>query len=116
MATFLGAQKNRHLPLVIDSLLSYPSTYSGLDKIKGTKAGRLRSRRSATDECREPSLRTQNSFTGFREFSLRIQNVFCVFGFELYADLPIVVTIVHCDGTYILSLHNSVYNAAMRLI
>jgi hypothetical protein len=32
---------------------------------------------------------------------------FCVFGFELYADLPIVLTIVHCDGTYILSLHTS---------
>jgi hypothetical protein len=28
-----------------------------------------------------------------------------VFGFELYADLPIVLTIVHCDGTSILSLH-----------
>jgi hypothetical protein len=27
--------------------------------------------------------------------------------FELYADLPIALTIVHCDGTSILSLHTS---------
>jgi len=30
---------------------------------------------------------------------------FCVFGFELYADLSTALTIVHCDGTSILSLH-----------
>jgi hypothetical protein len=30
---------------------------------------------------------------------------FCVFSFELYAGLPIALTIVHCDGTPILSLH-----------
>jgi hypothetical protein len=28
-----------------------------------------------------------------------------VFSLELYADLPITLTIVHCDGTYTLSLH-----------
>jgi hypothetical protein len=45
-----------------------------------------------------------------RYLALRIQNescLFCVFGFELYADLPVSLTIVHCDGTYILSLHNN---------
>jgi hypothetical protein len=29
-----------------------------------------------------------------------------VFSLELYADLPIALTIVHCDGTPILSLHS----------
>ena len=32
---------------------------------------------------------------------------FCVFCFELYADLSIALTIVHCDGTSILSLYTS---------
>jgi hypothetical protein len=30
-----------------------------------------------------------------------------VFSFELYADLPIALTIVHCDGTSILSLYST---------
>jgi hypothetical protein len=30
--------------------------------------------------------------------------LFCGFSFDLYADLPIALTIVHCDGTSILSL------------
>jgi hypothetical protein len=36
-----------------------------------------------------------------------------VFGFELYADLPIVLMIVHCDGTPILSLHTRYQDWAM---
>jgi hypothetical protein len=38
---------------------------------------------------------------------------FCVFSLELYAGLPIVLTIVHCDGTSILSLHTIYIRAAL---
>jgi len=48
-------------------------------------------------------------YTGFKQnFPYKIQNTvvfFVSFGFELYADLLIVPTIVHCDGTPIPSFH-----------
>ena len=41
---------------------------------------------------------------------------FYVFVFKLYVDLPIVLTIVRCDGTSILSLHNMHLNGAGLLL
>ena len=58
------------------------------------------------------ALRTWNTVFSFVCFGHYAERCLCPYrqlpcGFELYADLPIVLTVVHCDGTSILSLHNT---------
>jgi hypothetical protein len=84
------------------------TTGSGHGQLGFTDSGR-------TSDCYRDQLRTilqalraQIKFTGFGEFSYGygIQLFLLCVCFELYADLPIALTIVHCNGTSILSLHN----------